>query len=823
MSELRNLTEKELKFITSGVKNQKLDVIRVLKSKIKVYQLNQTELKKIKSFIEKLVNDDKVPRYLNEEELDYIVSVIPAPLSCTKDVMDFNHQKIIQRIRFDLSTFKISPNKQAIENLRRKIYESFIRSLAQPGFSAGNNGALAIGSELTQMSLDAFHHSGAANSNEVGLKRIKDLFNPNTKKTSTVCTVHFTDKYLTKEEIFKVYTQKLKGVTVKSLIDFTEPLVSVPDKDLVWYQNYQTVYSEVIPISKKFLRLHINMYKCYIYDIQIKDICNIIEKTTRVDLNKKSVYCVGSPTSMGIIDIHADENFIRKTVTDFSTSGKTFRGCSKRYTGGGRKTTDEENDEPVKKTYIKSNISETESIEDLSSIFLTVILEGCFKDMNLVGISGIENIITEKVKLSMNMNFSKIYDEKSLNQIVKNHKGVKHSDLFRLFYCYIDYNSLYITGIPKEKFINYMELSGIKVLEQEIENSDNPRCIVMLPEMPDTLIKNQDGEMVPKYIKSGDQIIDIETNKIVITAEQPQQLLSRKLKEAEDEIKSNVDYMIQNEESDLYYPEIYRNGYYCYAKAFGKDMINSILRDKLVDHKFTSSDNPLDIYEYYGIESTRLFFIKEYTSNDNIKKMNPVNIELLVDFQTVLGQLSSVTATDIAKHGKNTLSTASFEQPIEAFRKAGGIGAMDSVNNIPSCLITGKRTINGTGIVKVSYDSDYLDDDTNKVVIDKTLEIEREDVNVSELMGNCESGGKLSDSYTGDSGDESQDSQDEDIGIARSKDPVPVSKKRKPSKKVSSLLKRKGLKKVVEEDYEEEEIPDLDIEDTIEEDISFDL
>ena len=41
MSELRNLTDKEIKLITSGVENQKLDVIRILKSRVKVYKLEQ--------------------------------------------------------------------------------------------------------------------------------------------------------------------------------------------------------------------------------------------------------------------------------------------------------------------------------------------------------------------------------------------------------------------------------------------------------------------------------------------------------------------------------------------------------------------------------------------------------------------------------------------------------------------------------------------------------------------------------------------------------------------------------------------------------------
>ena len=820
MSELRNLTDKEIKLITSGVENQKLDVIRILKSRVKVYKLTQTELKKIKQFMEKLTNNNKIPRYLNDEELDYIVSVIPAPLSCTKEVMDFNHQKIVQKIRFDLSTFKITPEKKALDMLRERVLESFMRSLAQPGFSAGNNGALAIGSKLTQISLDAFHNSGAANSNEAGLQRIKDLFNPNTKRPNSTCTIHFKDKYLTKEEIFKSYTQKLKGVTVKSLIDYSEPLTEIPDKDLEWYQNYETIYSETVPKSRKFLRLHINTYKCYIYDIQIKEICNIIEQTTRVELNKKSVYCVCSPSFKGIIDIHADEEFIRKSVSDFSATGKTFRGCERRYYARGKKTTDETNTNPVSKTYIKTNIIESESIEDLSSIFLTVILEGCFKDMNLVGIKGIDNIRTETIKLTNKMNFFKVYDEKTLQRILKENKTINPDQFYRLYYCYIDYMAIHLTGIPAEKFVKFMELSGMKILEQTIIGVDNPRCIVLMPEVPDTKYE-KDGKMVPRFVKKGSVVIDLMTDKEIVTSEQPQQLLSRKFDEGEKEIKNNVDYMIRNEESELYYPEIYRNGYYSYAKAYGRDMINSILRDKLVDPQFTSSDTPMDVYEYYGIESARLFFIKEYTANENIAKMNPVNIELLVDFQTVLGQLSSVTATDIAKHGKNALSAASFEQPIEAFRKAGGIGAKDLVNNIPSCLITGKRTINGTGIVDVEFDQEYLEDTSNQAVVEVRNQIDREDVDNREILGGCVTGGRISENYTGDTGDELSDDEE----IMQTREPVPMLSKRKPSKRVSGLL-RKGKPKVNEDIFEEDEsVPDIDLKGALEEedDDLFDL
>ena len=96
MSQLRRLTDKEINFLTSDVKNQKLDIIRILKSKIKVYKLNKTEIKKIKLFIETLVNGNKAPRYLHEEEIDYILSFLPKPPSALKSVMEFNRNQILK-------------------------------------------------------------------------------------------------------------------------------------------------------------------------------------------------------------------------------------------------------------------------------------------------------------------------------------------------------------------------------------------------------------------------------------------------------------------------------------------------------------------------------------------------------------------------------------------------------------------------------------------------------------------------------------------------------------------------------------------------------
>ena len=199
----------------------------------------------------------------------------------------------------------------------------------------------------------------------------------------------------------------------------------------------------------------------------------------------------------------------------------------------------------------------------------------------------------------------------------------------------------------------------------------------------------------PRFVKDGDVVYDRLNDKQLVSAEEPMELISRKLRDAEDLLKRKV---FEEEASGIEeFPEIYRYGTYCYLKVYGKNIISKLLMEKFVDPHYTASNSVNDIMTYYGIEAARLFFVREYTSNGEIQKMNPVNIELLVDFQTAMGQISAVTSTEIAKQGKSALVAASFEQPLEAFKKSSSMGTKDVINNIPSCLMSGRRCNNGDG------------------------------------------------------------------------------------------------------------------------------
>lgn len=815
MTEMRYLTNDEINYIVKDIKGKKTEVKNILKTKIKVYKLGKKDLDKLKKSFEKLFEEKNIPRYLKDEEIDYLVEDLPEIPSCISDVREFNRKKIIDHLKFDLSTFKICSDKTSLKNIRDKIHETYIRSLCQAGDSVGSNGAMSLGQAMTQATLDAFHTAGSANSKDEELRNIDMLLYPNTKKATASCLVHFRDKNLTKEEIVKSYNKKFQGINVKELIISNEIMSEVPKEDEEFYSNYFTIYNRKIKTSNNFMRLKINVYKCFVYGIQIKDICNIIEKTTRNRNGKKTLTCVFSSTYHGVIDIHIEEEFISETVQEFVTKGSTFKVCEKKYRGKTITT-----DSGEQKTYLKTILDMDTKLEDLISIFLKVILESCFKDMSISGIQGIENIIIMDYKLSSFLKFRKVFDDKEIMKYTNGNYPINPEDYYRLYYVYVDYYALNITGLPAEKFIKYLELCGMTFVENHLDSAFKPYCVFLLPEVPDIKIKATDlesedlGKSVrrknalqkmigeDRYEKRGDNIYDRVTNKQVVTPEEPMQLITRKLKEAEDTLK---DQLLSSEETTQIeeFPEIYRYGIYCCIKVYGKNIIGKLLRENTVDPYFTASNSVNDIMTYYGIEASRLFFVREYTSNGEIQKMNPVNIELLVDFQTAMGQILSVTSTDIAKHGNSALVSASFEQPLEAFKKSSSMGTKDIINNIPSCLITGKRCINGTGIVSMEFDDEYKNDPENKAEIVEKKNISSEDVEQREILGNCFASGK----FVEDS-PEQDDTQEESEALAATQNVVPLpGGGKKISKRAKSLLKKKQ-----DEEIEELSIPDIDIE-----------
>ena len=178
--------------------------------------------------------------------------------------------------------------------------------------------------------------------------------------------------------------------------------------------------------------------------------------------------------------------------------------------------------------------------------------------------------------------------------------------------------------------------------------------------------------------------------------------------EEERDVKAQVKYIIQSTSENEYrlptYPEIYRNAYYNYAYAEGDKIVRKLMRHPDLDNKLILPNNPNEICDIFGIEAARLFMVREYVTliKSSDSYVTPVNIELLVDYQTTMGFLTPIHAIGSSKQGTSTLSAATFNDPVGAFKKASEIGRVDKINSISSCIMAGKPSRNGTGISSVT-------------------------------------------------------------------------------------------------------------------------
>ena len=394
--------------------------------------------------------------------------------------------------------------------------------------------------------------------------------------------------------------------------------------------------------------------------------------------------------------------------------------------------------------------------------------------------------------------YSLVKKYKDIEKYTSKEYNVKPREFFRLYYVYIDYFSIHILGIPVNNFIKFLETCGMELIDDRTREI-KPMCVFLVPEMSDEIVEGK-----PKYIKKDGKIIDTTNGKEVVTPEEPTKLIGRKLRESQDLLREEI--LSSDEETELTeFPDVYRFGIYCYIKVYGKDITRNILRDKTIDPYFTCSNNVIDVMNYYGIESARLFFIREYNSINDIQKMNSVNIELLVDFQTTMGHILSVTSTDIAKHGKSALVAASFEQPLEAFKKSSSMGTKDIINNIPSCLMTGKQCTNGTGIVEVEFTEEYKE---NKFSESEEKTITLLDVEQKEIMGGCFAAGNFIKSSP-------EEDEDKEVQEALLQTEDMENPKNSFNGKARALLR--------EEITEEVSIPEVDIEEAEEDNSLLDI
>lgn len=612
----------------------------------------------VKTSIEKLIKN-KPPRYLTNKEIDYILADLPETPCIIEKIRTHNLKQIKSKIYSQLSTIKVCPDK--IDKLKDEIYTQYIKSVIPAGESVGLLSSMAIGQLFTQMNLNTFHSAGSKIVN--GLSAIKELFNVTQNKKVYSTNIHFKNKDMTYREIDTAMKQNIEEVTVQKLIKSSEILKTVPDEDYYWYENsllIDNIDRDKIK-DKTFLRIKLDNVSMVTYNVSLEDII--------INLRDLNQYLVISPINIGIIDIYANPN----SAQDFNIN----------------------------------------SGSDFETVFLSGLINTCLEEMTIKGVKNLTDYSIETVEILKNINVKKTGSNK-----------------FRLF---IDYFSIKLEGISKEKYINFIEVFNFEILSMNFET--RPYYVDVscnLDDIPVMLAKNVKNynAMLNLISESNKDLYDLKPgnndnidemyenlNLLFVNQSNPIKHINSSISIHKKKIQDLIQKLAEKntyEESLKIKEELInatnhkvhlRSNYY-YIVAYGKKILSKLIHITELDSNFILPNDINEIYEYFGIESARLYLVREYIRLITMSSfINPANIELLVDFQTSLGFLSQVTMTGVSKQQGSLLSSASFENPINVFKNGACMGKKDNIHGISGSIMSGKKCKNGSGIVKVRFEN----------------------------------------------------------------------------------------------------------------------
>jgi hypothetical protein len=737
----RELTKKEKNLILSKIQDKGIsnDIERVLEVVKVPENADLDSIKEIRKRINDLLKKD-LPRKLTEKELDDIVAGIPVSPCPIKKIALFNTQLIREKIRKQLSKQKYLVKEGTIDMIKNIIREAYLRALVQPGASVGSTGGMAMSSQITQAMLDAIHSSGTQTTKEESFEMIRSLIEIKKEPDILNYTVHFKDKNLVAEEISMI-GDMLKGISIEDFVISKEILTELPEDDWRYYRNHSLIYGEdesINPedVGNRFLRLTIDINKCFIYNTGIQELVEVIQNNTEDDDFDNTVICISSPLDRGFIDIHGNLSYIEYSVSTFSNLGKRIGDCSSIKKGKEEERLDQED--------VKKEINDME-LDEMTGIFLKVILSDCLSEMKVKGVSGIMDVIPEPaVFMDSTFKQTKVRSEIEIDKFSNSPYDLKSSEISRLWNIKITKSSIYFDGITFGKIRESFEICGMKIIEDSLETEHS--MTIMMPLDRNEKFFDDDNDVRNMYQRKDTIWYNIEdqSNPREVNDQnyKPKMRMNSLRKFEQKSLSLKVINLGKDSNHEFHsvlpeFSKLYRATIYNYATISGKDITQDLFSNKLIDHRFLFPENTRAVKRIFGIESARFYLIWKYIKVNFIEKINPITVILLVNLQTSFDTLIPIHSTNIYKRGDSVLSELSFEKQNTIIKNSSAFGEEDNTSSVGSRIITGKPCLNGTGSVEVNYDPLYLNDPDNRYLLDVNQEGEIETLHTDDVLGGC--------------------------------------------------------------------------------------
>jgi DNA-directed RNA polymerase II subunit RPB1 len=147
-----------------------------------------------------------------------------------------------------------------------------------------------------------------------------------------------------------------------------------------------------------------------------------------------------------------------------------------------------------------------------------------------------------------------------------------------------------------------------------------------------------------------------------------------------------------------------------------------------VDHRRTTSNNIVEIFEALGIEAVRAALLRELRSVIEFdgSYVNYRHLAILCDAMTNAGALMAISRHGINRGEKGPLTRCSFEETVDILMEAAAFAHRDNLNGVSDNIMLGQLAPMGTGqfdllvnqamlaqLPETNEEAEYLDADGN--------------------------------------------------------------------------------------------------------------
>ncbi|SNW62882.1 DNA-directed RNA polymerase 1 RPB1 (domain 5) [Orpheovirus IHUMI-LCC2] len=654
-------------------------------------------------------------RKLLKNEIEYILKGVeinhPDP-----NVRIINGESLKETYRQQLRNISVPDDSVAsvrkIKRVALTIKAAHEKAILDPGTTAGLLAATAASASVTQASLNVFHKAGARENSLSGIDAIKEVFDAVATRKAQSMFVHFKNKNMTVEDVFKI-RHLIEGMSVANLIIDHAIFRTEDIKRYPYEAVYRRVSGKSIPNSQYIMRLYIDLNKLYSHKITTEDIAYSIEKEA-----PPRVLCVVSPTygvlleqgevrgklasarRYAIVDIYPDE-----AMTSASMIEKGLVGAEKS-----------------------------------PEIFLQTIVFPSLKNWNVTGIAGIQKIYPVQTPLwSIVQDYYSTYNATELQDLPEDRR--------RAWTIQIAKHRIMKLGVPVTKLVSFLTSIGAKynpdipstenTLFMIFPTNENPNDYVNRVISDDRKMKDifrnqreEDIRATLNFIKSEERVLETDKKFKVITDFKER----RRVKDLMVTMGLNVDensgedftsFVIDVNDAGVT-PKDYilslidsykkiRNhpsdrGNYVYLETLGINM-KDVLSHPLVDPTYTYTNNFHEMWAYFGIDAAKNVLARdayEILTADG-STIDPRHVTLIADHMTHYGLVYGVNFAGAGKGEKGVLSLASIEQAGSVIIKETSMGSYESTKATSTAIFTGSRPQLGTGIVNLVEDRGKLE------------------------------------------------------------------------------------------------------------------